>query len=67
MAKVAQSVPAAEKVVSYLLSFHGNNEEIPEEVRTLLEDNLSYITPSTVWILGLEHFWYLQEQMIIRL
>jgi hypothetical protein len=36
-------------------------------VTALLEDNLAYVTPSTVWMLQLESFWQLPEMMIIRL
>ena len=54
-------MPAAEAVIDYLLSFHGKREEDREEIRELLENNLAYITPSTVWMLSLETFWQLQE------
>ena len=50
-------MPAAEKVTKYLLSFHGHRDEDLNEVRELLENNLAYITPSTVWILKLDSFW----------
>jgi hypothetical protein len=48
---VQNSIPASEEVVKYLLSFHGKHDENLEAVTTLLENNLQYITPSTVWIL----------------
>jgi hypothetical protein len=48
---IQNSIPASEEVVSYLLSFHGQHDENLDEVRALLENNLQYVTPSTVWLL----------------
>ena len=60
-------MPASERIANYLLAFHGHRDEELDETRELLEENIAYVTPSTVWMLKLESFWQIPEQMKIRL
>ena len=48
---VATYKPACEAVVTYLLSFLDKKSENSELLRVVLEENVGFITPSTLWVM----------------
>ena len=58
LSRVAICKDAAADIVKYLLSFFsGKTRDATEEIKGILEYNLAYITPTTVWTLKQEAFW----------
>ena len=53
-------------MVKYLLAFHEKGV-CSEKVRALLQEQLPYITSSTIWLLGLDDFWRMEGQKAVRL
>lgn len=53
-------------MVNYLISFY-EKRDLDAEMKKLLQDHLAYLTPTTVWLLGLGEFWLMPTQMAVRL
>lgn len=64
--RISECKEAAEAVVEHLVSF-ATQRECPQDIRDLLVEKLSYLTPSTVWLLKHDTFWKLKTQMQIRI
>ena len=64
--RVAHHYPSTKSVVNYLLAMF-SNKEISSEVSKLLQENLGYLTASTIWLLQQDAFKKHKNQMVMRL